>query len=334
MNASGPTNMKVSIIICTRNRADSLRLTLASIGHAIVPQGWDVELLLVDNGSTDNTRLVAEKSRLPNTALRYLLEARKGKCHGLNTGIENASGSVLLFTDDDVRVPPGWIEGMCGPIFDGTFDAAGGRVRLADSLVRSWHTPVIKTWLVSGIPSVGDLWGANMAFHRNVLGAVPGYDVQLGPGALGLCDDTLFASQLCDAGFKLGTIDVEVEHHPDVARLTEPDLVKAAIRRGRSFAYCAYHWDRKPERFTVPREMLLRAKRAMRLLVAPRELDPPRMWRIFYTWHISYLQKYRSLQSSPRIYSKRGLATGNSEVCRAEPHAQPGRANGGRSEED
>ena len=40
----------VSIIICTRDRADSLKLTLESISRTEVPAGWEVELLIVDNG--------------------------------------------------------------------------------------------------------------------------------------------------------------------------------------------------------------------------------------------------------------------------------------------
>jgi glycosyltransferase involved in cell wall biosynthesis len=57
-------NTVVSIIICTRNRADSLRETLASIGRCDVPADLPAELLVIDNGSTDHAREVAEAGGL------------------------------------------------------------------------------------------------------------------------------------------------------------------------------------------------------------------------------------------------------------------------------
>ena len=256
--------MKASIIVCTRNRAESLRLVLESICREVTASPLKPELLVIDNGSTDHTRAVVGAASVNCEAVRYLHEPRRGQTFARNTGLECARGEAILFTDDDVRVPEGWIDAMCRPILGGDLDAAGGNVRLAEALMRPWLTPIMKTWMVSGSPPVGDLWGANMVFHRKVLSLVRGFDTQLGPGALGFGDDTLFAKQLVGAGFKLGTLDVEVEHHPDPSRLTETDLVRAAVARGQSAAYCAYHWDHKPERFTRSRELMLRARRAIR----------------------------------------------------------------------
>jgi glycosyltransferase involved in cell wall biosynthesis len=52
------TNSLVSIVVCTRNRADALSKTLRAISRLVVPPGIAVELLVVDNGSTDDTQSV------------------------------------------------------------------------------------------------------------------------------------------------------------------------------------------------------------------------------------------------------------------------------------
>jgi glycosyltransferase involved in cell wall biosynthesis len=101
--------LTVSVIICTYNRAKALEKTLSSF-HALRPPPDVVwELLIVNNNSTDDTaRVCAEAARaLP---IRSIEEARQGKSHALNTGIAEARGELLLFTDDDVDVDASWLD--------------------------------------------------------------------------------------------------------------------------------------------------------------------------------------------------------------------------------
>jgi glycosyltransferase involved in cell wall biosynthesis len=101
--------MNISVIICTFNRAESLRRTLSTLCEATVPPGVAYEVLVVDNNSTDHTRSVCEEfcSRLP---LRYLFEPRQGKSLALNMAIERATADLLIFTDDDADIDPKWLE--------------------------------------------------------------------------------------------------------------------------------------------------------------------------------------------------------------------------------
>src|SRR4029450_8136983 len=94
----------VSIIICTRNRAESLKPTLESIGRASIPQGWNVELLVVDNGSTDHTKSVLNETVMTNVTLRCVYEKTPGLSNARNAGIRETTGEIILFTDDDARV--------------------------------------------------------------------------------------------------------------------------------------------------------------------------------------------------------------------------------------
>jgi glycosyltransferase involved in cell wall biosynthesis len=72
-------------------------------------EGLAVEITVVDNNSTDQTKSVVESfsGQLP---LKYLFEARSGKNRALNTALEKVRlGKIVVFTDDDVDVPPDWL---------------------------------------------------------------------------------------------------------------------------------------------------------------------------------------------------------------------------------
>ncbi len=106
--------MKFSVIIATKNRADRLDAALTSLrlqGHAP-----PTEIIVVDNGSRDGTRGVVEKHQA-----RYVYEPVPNRGRARNAGIAAATGSHLVFVDDDVIVPGGFLgvhaRGHAGSIF-------------------------------------------------------------------------------------------------------------------------------------------------------------------------------------------------------------------------
>ena len=102
--------MRVTVLICTWNRADSLRKALESIEGSRAPEDLEWEVLIVDNNSTDTTATVCEVFQKKNAnRYRYLFEERQGKSFALNAGIEHANGNILAFTDDDVVVDKDWL---------------------------------------------------------------------------------------------------------------------------------------------------------------------------------------------------------------------------------
>jgi len=263
---------RVSVILCTKNRQASLAPTLESVGAAAVPPGWSVELIVVDNGSADGTAELVRAWRRPHLEVRYLHEAGPGKSFAYNAGLRAATGDILLCTDDDVRVPRGWIEGMARPILDGPADAVAGgvvlpaavRARLEASALR--HRP---DWVASteriDPQHVDHMVGANMAFHRRILERIPQFDVELGPGRLGYGEDTLLSWQIMAAGFRVAAhFDVAVEHHFDPARLTDRAVVEMARRLACSHAYLRHHWvhQRRPRwlRLKLAGALLRRAR--------------------------------------------------------------------------
>ncbi|MEO7099854.1 MAG: glycosyltransferase family A protein [Luteolibacter sp.] len=269
--------MDASIIIVTRNRAEDLKHTLQAMRHVVVPEGLKAEILVVDNGSSDETAAVVKSCEPGNIPVRYTIEPRPGQTHGRNRGLAETHGQMILFTDDDVRPPPDWLSGMCEPLAEGKADAASGGVRLAPTLQRPWMTSMHRSWLAAtdwitkGAPQ--SMVGANMAFSREVLNKVPGFDSELGPGASGFCDDHLFAMQLSAAGCRIhDRTAFVIEHHFDPSRLTRASWLSAAEKRGASEAYVGHHWEHWGCRLGRVRLLL-----ASRKLAAWRNNHPDRM---------------------------------------------------------
>jgi glycosyltransferase involved in cell wall biosynthesis len=306
-------NHSVSIILCTRNRAQSLQLTLDSLNELSSP--YECELVVVDNGSTDSTgeliRAFTRSSKLP---VKYISEPRKGKSHALNTGVKSSAGTVLLFTDDDVRVPSGWIEGMCHPILSGQASAVQGGIRWAPDLLSicgedSYLPKVItSTRHKSQAELSRSLIGANMAIARSVFDQIHGFDTELGPGALGLGEETLFARQMLERGMRIAqALDIEVEHHFDAMRLTRSGLFALAAAKGRSIAFFDHHWEHRTDTLLSVRKSALLVRDFVRTLISPSAWPNAKLipeWKYSYRTSISRLEQLHIERIRPRKYER------------------------------
>ncbi|MGB0049836.1 MAG: glycosyltransferase family A protein, partial [Terriglobales bacterium] len=124
--------MKITVILCSYNRCQLLAEALESVAASTLPESVEWEVLVVDNNSTDRTREVVEdfRHRYPGR-FRYVFEPRPGKSFALNTGVREAHGDVLAFTDDDVTVEATWMQNLTACLSDGEWAGAGGRTLLA-----------------------------------------------------------------------------------------------------------------------------------------------------------------------------------------------------------
>ncbi len=306
--------MIVSIILCTCNRANDLQQTLAAIAQLHVPKQMPTELLVVDNASTDATAEVVASCHLPNMSVRYIHEPRQGKGYAYNAGMAAAQGEVFLFTDDDVRPPKNWIEGMCGPILRDEAEAMAGGVRLATHLERPWMKTLHRNWLASTEGLDADkpnrMVGANMAFSRKVLTKVPQFNVELGPGAMGFGDETLFTWELFDAGYRLrAALETVVVHHCDASRLSRAGFITTAEKFGRVSAYVAHHYYHSHNSFCYVRLLKhiiqLVFLRAVKAQECSREGMP--LWEMELVQEINFHKQWLIERRRPRYYQKADL---------------------------
>ena len=309
-------NPSVSIILCTCDRATALRQMLVTLGKVTIPGGWNVEVIVVDNASTDDTATVARGAKLPNMAVRYLFEARKGKGHALNAALAQARSEFLLFTDDDVLLTEDWVEQIVSALRNDGCDAVTGQITLAPHLLRPWLTPMQRWWLASSHDAQlhegsRELIGANMGFRRSVLDRVPAFDPELAPGGLGLGEDTLFGWQLVEAGFKIGYAPKAAAiHQLDASRLRRTYWLNDARKRGRTEAYLRYHWEHNDIR--VPRLewfsywMRLRL-RSLLQRPPPLESEGCPLWEMSYVLQMEKCRQFCLERRRPRNYSRRGL---------------------------
>ena len=90
--------MRITVAICTWNRAELLRQTLEGIQSLRVPRGLDWELLIVNNNCTDHTDAIIKTfgDRLP---IRGLVEPEPGQSNARNAAARHATSDYIIWTD-------------------------------------------------------------------------------------------------------------------------------------------------------------------------------------------------------------------------------------------
>ncbi|MDP1678941.1 MAG: glycosyltransferase [Candidatus Nitrotoga sp.] len=182
--------MDASIIVCTYNRAESLRDTLRALLAQKTNPSREWEVVVVDNNSKDHTRKVVEEVQREWPLLRYEFERTQGLSHARNHGIAAARGNILLFTDDDVLPEPDWMEVTLSGLEKSNADACGGYI------APIWETPP-PAWLTERfygflairtdrtddypITQVSQMpFGANMAVRKAVFARIGMFDTNRG----------------------------------------------------------------------------------------------------------------------------------------------------------
>jgi glucosyl-dolichyl phosphate glucuronosyltransferase len=219
----------ITVVLCTYNRCHSLAETLSSIAASKLPESVEWEILVVDNNSSDQTRAVVRdiSGRHPGR-FRYLFEPQPGKSHALNSGVREARGKILAFTDDDVKVEPTWLQNLTAGLHNCDWAGSGGKID------PEWSSPPPR-WLPTPGPhalapltvfdrglKAGPLpenpYGANMAFRKEMFERYGGFRTDLGPlpGSQNpqKNEDSQFGSRLLAAGEKLRYEPSAVVYHP------------------------------------------------------------------------------------------------------------------------
>lgn len=241
--------MQASIIVCTYNRAESLRDTLKALrGVRFAPENsWEV--IVVDNNSNDHTRAVVEEAQQTWPLLRYEFEGAQGLSHARNRGIACARGEVILFTDDDVLPEPDWMERTLEGLERHEADACGGWIGpIWEKPPPAWLTERFHGFLAIRMDSTEDYaiadasqapFGANMAFRRHVFDRVGLFDTSRGRKGQVLAggEDIEMFERLLGAGMKAHFLGSSRVHHKvEAYRLRRAYFLRWRLQASRNIA--------------------------------------------------------------------------------------------------
>ena len=126
--------MKVSIIITARNEKKYLPMLFEDILNQTFPL-QNIEVVLMDSNSTDNTRLVMEEFKKNNETLsvQIVTNERQIQAAGFNEGVKHATGDVVLKIDAHSRIPADFVQKNVDEILAGAYVCGGNRPTVVDS---------------------------------------------------------------------------------------------------------------------------------------------------------------------------------------------------------
>ena len=188
--------MPISLIMTVRNEASSITRLLDSIGTQTLQPD---EIVIADGGSTDGTQEVVTSymDRLP---VRLLAVPGANISEGRNAAILNASHEIIAATDAGVRLEPGWLEALVGPLRD---EDAGVAV-VSGFFLPDPQTPFEMVMGATVLPAVEDIdpdkflpSSRSVAFRKAAWEAVGGY-----PEWLDYSEDLVFDMRLKELGYR------------------------------------------------------------------------------------------------------------------------------------
>jgi cellulose synthase/poly-beta-1,6-N-acetylglucosamine synthase-like glycosyltransferase len=222
----GTTPSTVSVIVPAFNE----EATLANNMRGLDRQTWhSVEVIVVDDGSTDRTAVVAtQMASQMTTPTRVISKANGGKADALNAGLQVAKGEIVVCVDADSVLHPEAIERVLEPFADETIGAVGGIVKIANQNTVLGRQQAME--YISGltlqraafaeVDSIQVLSGAISAFRREALQHVGGYSDET------IVEDFDVTVAVRQAGYRTAL-------HPDAVAYTEGPLSVADLVRQR-----------------------------------------------------------------------------------------------------
>ena len=230
---------RISVVVCTYNGARTIRDCFEGLRRLAYP---DYEVIVVDDGSTDETAAIARQydCRLIRTENRGLASAR-------NTGLNAATGEIVAYLDDDAYPDPHWLTYLAARFLSTSHAAVGGPNLappgdgpIAECVARAPGGPVHVLLTDSEAEHIP---GCNMAFRKACLEAIGGFDPQFRTAG----DDVDACWRLQERGSTLGfSAAAMVWHH---RRNSVRTYWKQQIGYGRAEAMLERKW---PEKYNGP----------------------------------------------------------------------------------
>jgi GT2 family glycosyltransferase len=230
----------ISLVICTYNGSKTLRKCLDGIARLTYPGKYEV--LLVDDGSTDETPAIAKE----NPDIRVIRTTNHGLSSARNTGMHAAMGEIIAYTDDDAWPDPHYLTYLADHFLKTDCAGVGGPNlapdcggTTADCVA---HAPGGPTHVLLTDTIAEHIPGCNMAFRRDRLLAVGGFDPQFRIAG----DDVDVCWQLQERGWTLGFCAAAVVWH-----IRRPSL-RAFWRQQANYGKAEADLERKwPEKYNA-----------------------------------------------------------------------------------
>jgi glycosyltransferase involved in cell wall biosynthesis len=216
MPTTPPTS--ASVIVPVRNGVRVLGACL----EALLRQEWlptEYEVIVVDDGSTDDTAAIAEAA-----GARVISQPNRGRAAARNAGAFAARGEILLFTDADCEPAPDWVRRMLEPFADPAVQGAKGVyvTRQTELIARfSQHELEEKYRRMAGLERIDFVDTYSAAYRRSLFVASGGFDARIPAGA----DDHELSYRLATQGHKL------VFQPKAVVRHRHPTSLRVYLRR-------------------------------------------------------------------------------------------------------
>ena len=245
--------MKISVIVCTRNRAGRLPPFLDAMARLERP-AFEWELMVVDHLSTDHTaQLVREFAAAAPFPVRAMSANAPALSGAKNQAIAAARGEILAFTDDDCYPRPDYLRALAEVFDTHAVGVVGGRVVLHDPTdarlsIRDVDTPT--TLEPRTFVHAGTMHGANLAVRREVIAAIGGFDPLFGPGTPCLAaEDVELVARAVWAGWRARYDPAPVvAHHHGRKPGEETDRVRRNYDYGRGAYYTKFLLHRQARR--------------------------------------------------------------------------------------
>ena len=221
-----------SLIICTHNRAWRLPECLNRAAESIC-EGLKIEMVVVDNASTDETPAVITEfiAQWPHLTVRPIREERVGLSHARNAGIAAAAGDLLVFTDDDCYLDHDYFRRLAQARQDFDFNYFSGNILIYKE-VDGQLGGYLNEDAIRNIPPLviqvpGRLQGSNMGYEREVLARIGKFNTLIGAGTPYRFEDIEYATRASLAGFRGIHLPQVVVRHDHGRRTGSPELLDA-----------------------------------------------------------------------------------------------------------
>jgi glycosyltransferase involved in cell wall biosynthesis len=214
-----------SIVIPTFNGASRIGSCLDSLVKQTT--GRDVEILVVDDGSTDNTAGVVSSY----SSVRLITQTNAGPAAARNRGGLEAQGKILLFTDDDCVPMPDWLEAMLEPFKDPGVVGAKGVYRTHQKSLTARFVQIEyedKYRLMAGLATIDFIDTYSAGFRRDRFLEMTGYDTSF---PVACAEDIELSYRMSARGWKMKFVPAAVVYH------THPDTFLRYLRKKYKFAF-------------------------------------------------------------------------------------------------